>query len=133
MDSSQELEERERKLRLRNKVLDEIINSEKSYIEQLDMLINVRHVTHSSRSSFDCLLLLQVFVCPVREKNLISKHSFSSIFGDIEPIYSLNLALHDELHRESVGTAFFKIAPYLKLYSTYAHDYELAINALQVT
>lgn len=46
MDSSPGMEEnlkqeKERKLRLRNKVLDEIISSEESYIEQLDMLLNV--------------------------------------------------------------------------------------------
>lgn len=36
------VEEKERKLRLRKKVLDEIICSEESYISQLDMLLNVR-------------------------------------------------------------------------------------------
>jgi hypothetical protein len=36
------------------------------------------------------------------------------------------------LKEENVGSAFLKIAPYLKLYATYAHDYELAITSLQV-
>lgn len=39
-------ENKERRLRLRKNVLDEIISSEESYIKQLDMLLNV------SRNSF---------------------------------------------------------------------------------
>lgn len=35
------IEEKERKLRLRNRVLNEIISSEESYISQLEMLLNV--------------------------------------------------------------------------------------------
>ena len=85
-------------------------------------------------SSINGIFNSKGFVRPIREKNLIPKQNFSSIFGDIEPLYSLNLALHDELRQsENVGSAFFKIAPYLKLYSTYAHDYELAITSLQVS
>ena len=34
--------EKERNLRLREKVFDEIISSEKAYIDQLDLLLNVR-------------------------------------------------------------------------------------------
>jgi hypothetical protein len=73
------------------------------------------------------------FVRPVRDKDIIPKHSFSAIFGDIEPLYSLNVVLNEELRKsENVGSAFCKIAPYLKLYSTYAYDYELAFTSLQV-
>ena len=36
------IEEKERKLRLRKRVLNEIISSEESYITQLEMLLNVR-------------------------------------------------------------------------------------------
>lgn len=44
----------------------------------------------------------------------------------------MNGTLYSELARlEEPGTAFFRIAPYLKLYSAYAHDYELAAGALQ--
>nr|CAH0106554.1 unnamed protein product [Daphnia galeata] len=111
------IEEKERKLRLRNRVLNEIISSEESYITQLEMLLNG-------------------FVRPVRDKDIIPKHSFSAIFGDIEPLYSLNVVLNEELRKSEnvghdVGSAFCKIAPYLKLYSTYAHDYEIAITSLQ--
>ena len=61
------------------------------------------------------------------------KNSFSKIFGDIEPLFTLNLTFQEELLKEeNVGTAFLKIAPYLKIYATYAHDYELAITSLQV-
>ena len=70
---------------------------------------------------------------PIKEKEQLAKKSYSAIFGDIEPICALNRALYSELiTQENVGSAFFRIAPYLKLYSTYAHDYELAINVLQV-
>lgn len=65
--------------------------------------------------------------------NLLSRNSYSSIFGDIEQLYALNITLKEELVKESnIGSAFLKIAPYLKLYSAYAHDYELALNLLQV-
>ena len=43
MADEENLEEKERKLRLRNKILDEIISSEESYITQLDMLLNVSY------------------------------------------------------------------------------------------
>lgn len=36
-------DEVQRKLRFRRKVLDEIISSEKAYIEQLNLLLNVMH------------------------------------------------------------------------------------------
>jgi len=69
----------------------------------------------------------------VREKNLLPKNSFSAIFGDIETLHSLNVTLYSELIKgDDVGHPFLKIAPYLKLYSTYANDYEVAVNSLQV-
>lgn len=70
---------------------------------------------------------------PIKEKNLLSKNSFSSIFGDIETLRSLNAELYEQLKsRDDVGSSFLKIAPYLKLYSAYAQDYEVAVNSLQV-
>ncbi len=56
MASEENLEEKERKLRLKNKVLDEIINSEESYITQLDMLLNVSftYFCHSNLTSTCC-------------------------------------------------------------------------------
>jgi len=36
-------DEVQRKLRFRSKILDEIISSEKAYIEQLNLLLNVIH------------------------------------------------------------------------------------------
>ena len=68
--------------------------------------------------------------------NLLPKSKFSSVFGDIEPLYNLNRTLYEEIlsqdNQGNVGNAFLKIAPYLKLYSTYAHDYEIALKLLQV-
>ena len=70
---------------------------------------------------------------PIKEKKLLTKNCFSAIFGDIETLRSLNQTLFDELKTgDNVGSCFLKIAPYLKLYSTYANDYELAVNSLQV-
>ena len=70
---------------------------------------------------------------PVQDKGILSRKEFSSIFGDIEPILTLNRTLYSELVcQKCVGSAFCKIAPYLKLYSAYAHDYEIALQVVQV-
>lgn len=79
---------------------------------------------------------MQGFVRPIKEMNLLPKSKFSSIFGDIEPLYNLNRTFYEEMlsqeNKGNIGNAFLKIAPYLKLYSTYAHDYEIALKLLQV-
>lgn len=45
-EENENRKEKERRLRLRRKVLNEIISSEESYIEQLDMLLNVTEKTY---------------------------------------------------------------------------------------
>lgn len=49
--------DKEKRLRFKNKVLDEILSSEESYISQLDLLLNVKSHQLSHFSFFKIYLL----------------------------------------------------------------------------
>lgn len=99
---------------LRLRAMEEILTSEKSYLSQLEVLMNF-------------------FVIPLKEKVIISEQTHTSLFGQIEMIYNLNGELLKELEEdlENVANAFLKLAPFFKLYSVYAFDYKNAILILQ--
>lgn len=97
----------------KNLILQEILDSEVTYLKQLE-------------------ILSIYFMKPIKET--IDKEDFNTIFGNIETIYEVNGALLDELKKDltNVAKAFLKLAPFFKLYSVYAYDYNKAIKRLQV-
>uniref|UniRef100_A0A0K8VG15 Uncharacterized protein n=1 Tax=Bactrocera latifrons TaxID=174628 RepID=A0A0K8VG15_BACLA len=107
-------DEREKIKTLRCKAVDEIISSERNYLRQLEVLLNY-------------------FIKPMKLHTLIDDRNHSFLFGQIEMIYNLNGELLRELeeNKDKVANAFLKMAPFLKLYSVYAFDFQNALLLLQ--
>ncbi len=74
-----------------------------------------------------------MFEGPLREQNLIPDHVIVTIFSNIRQIININQELYEYLHTMGVGAAFLRIAPFLKLYSTYANNHERALATLIVS
>lgn len=55
-----------------------------------------------------------------------------SLFSNIEAILSVNKELFSCMRQQSLGEAFAYLAPFLKLYSTYANNFQTATHILQV-
>ncbi|XP_044758126.1 putative protein tag-52 isoform X2 [Coccinella septempunctata] len=101
-------------IRKRENAVFEIIVSEKSYVQQLSTIINF-------------------FMKPAKEKQLLSVGDYEILFGNIHTIYSVNEALLRELHKGSmhIAKAFLQIAPYFKMYSSYAIGFKKTLDFLQ--
>lgn len=71
---------------------------------------------------------------PIKERKIMNHASYTALFGNIETIYNVNGELFRELKRDpdNVARAFYKLAPFFKLYSVYAYDYKQALMLLQV-
>ncbi|XP_060519469.1 rho guanine nucleotide exchange factor 39 [Cylas formicarius] len=106
-------EEETRNLK-RERALLEIVNSEIKYIHQLELIINY-------------------FMKPALERKLLRSDDFEILFGSIKTIYKINKELLEELDKgfDNVPTAFSRIAPFLKLYSMYAHGFKDKLRILQ--
>uniref|UniRef100_A0A6P7GAZ5 Rho guanine nucleotide exchange factor 39 n=1 Tax=Diabrotica virgifera virgifera TaxID=50390 RepID=A0A6P7GAZ5_DIAVI len=106
--------EEENRLYKREKALLEIIESETKYVHQLEMIINF-------------------FLNPSVDKKLLKGEDFESLFGNILPIYNVNKELLEELEKSSsnVAKAFYKVAPFFKLYSVYACEFKNILKILQ--
>lgn len=100
---------------LRKRAIEEILTSEKRYIDQLEVLQN-----H--------------FIKPLKKHGMLDVKSHTALFGQIDMIYSLNKELLHELERDldNVAQAFLKLAPFFKLYSVYAFDFKNSLLRLQV-
>lgn len=105
----------EGRARKRENAIFEIIVSEKSYVHQLSLIIDF-------------------FMKPAKEKKLLSFEDYEILFGNIQTIYSVNEALLKELYKGSVNVAkaFLQIAPYFKMYSSYALGFKKTLDFLQV-
>ena len=55
------------------------------------------------------------------------------IFSNIQQIIRINQELMEHLKNLSIGEAFLKLGPFLKLYSTYAKGHERALALLMVS
>ena len=92
---------------LRTKAIEEIINSEKSYLKQLE-------------------IVEEFFMKPLQEGEILASQIYANIFGDILGIRQVNkeLLLAMETSTDKIGKVFLDLAPYLKFYSTYANDFK---------
>ena len=61
------------------------------------------------------------------------KAHFREMFTEIPTIYNINKELLRELRVSNVYTAFTKMSPFLKTYSTYARNYPSIIKAYDVS
>lgn len=107
-----EAEMKDKQARLRSKTIEELITTEKSFLHQLQ-------------------LVEKFFMQPLEERRLLSAKQFNIIFGKLEGIRVVNEELLSQLetNSKSVGKAFLELAPYLKMYYSYASSFEEA-NAL---
>lgn len=99
----------------RIKAISEILTSEMSYLKHLE-------------------ILMEHFMTPLKENNFLPVVDYTTIFGNIETIYSINEELLNHLKKDlnQYASAFLKLAPFLKLYSVYAYDYKKSISLLEV-
>ncbi|KAH9519224.1 putative protein tag-52 [Bulinus truncatus] len=106
---AQEIARRERR---RRKVTKELFETEKTYLHHLD-LIN------------------KFFDFPLRFACLVPDKVHATFFSNVEQIRQVNLTLLETMEESTVGQAFKQLAPFLKLYSTYANNHQTALNTLQ--
>ena len=78
------------------------------------------------------LSYLQLFLKPIRVGCLLPQDVITAIFSNIEAILSVNQELFSCMRQHSLGAAFTYLGPFLKLYSTYANNFQTANSALQV-
>ena len=99
---------------LRNRAIQEIINSEKSYLHQLE-------------------IVEEYFMKPLQESGILPTQIYANIFGDILGIRQVNKELLTamEVSTDQIGKVFLDLAPYLKFYSTYANDFKKATELVE--
>eukprot|EP01125_Pyxidicula_operculata_P004908 TRINITY_DN1817_c0_g1_i2.p1 TRINITY_DN1817_c0_g1~~TRINITY_DN1817_c0_g1_i2.p1 ORF type:complete len:764 (+),score=191.86 TRINITY_DN1817_c0_g1_i2:34-2325(+) len=111
--------------RVRLRIIQEILDTERTYIKNLEVLMNVFYepLKKSVESSSPLLNVTQL----------------NTIFGDIKLIIPLNQQLFEELQEcvskgpdnaTKIGEIFVKMSPALKLYTQYVNNYENAIQTL---
>ena len=96
--------------KLRKKAVEEVISSEKTYLNHLETAA-------------------EFFMKPVRERGMLPNSDYATIFGDLPSIIQVNKELLQALENSSdrIGKVFLELAPYLKFYSTYANDFQSAV------
>ncbi|EDO32496.1 predicted protein, partial [Nematostella vectensis] len=71
------------------------------------------------------------FVNPLRQACIVPLNVLNTIFSNIEGIEAINKELLSHMETLGVGDAFLAMAPFIKLYSTYANNFEAASRLLQ--
>lgn len=77
--------------------------------------------------------MFQLFLLPIKVGCLLPRKAIEDIFGNIEAIHSVNVQLLDLMETEDVATALYKLAPFMKLYSLYANNFELSNKTIEVS
>ncbi|CAL1543406.1 unnamed protein product [Lymnaea stagnalis] len=107
-------QETARRERRRRKVVKELFDTERTYLRHLE-LVN------------------KFFDFPLRFACLVPDDVHARLFSNLEQIREVNVTLLETLEQTTVGQAFSQLAPFLKLYSTYANNHQYALNTLQVS
>eukprot|EP00118_Oscarella_pearsei_P013496 m.108730 g.108730 ORF g.108730 m.108730 type:complete len:466 (+) comp37321_c0_seq30:357-1754(+) len=93
------------------KIVQEIHDTEATYIGHLQLII-------------------QLFLNPTREACLLPDHARAAIFSNVEAILAVNSELLACMQLQSPGDAFLRLAPFLRLYSLYANNFQRANQML---
>ncbi|XP_078036118.1 FYVE, RhoGEF and PH domain-containing protein 4 isoform X2 [Augochlora pura] len=106
------LEEKEKNLRCQ--AIQEILTTELTYLRQLE-------------------ILMEFFVQPMIKKELLDHILLSTLSENIKTLYNVSGELVKELKQDpqNIAGAFHKLAPFFKLYSVYAYDFEQILSLLQ--
>lgn len=80
------------------------------------------------------IFFFQYFIQPMFEKKLLNHNLLSTLSENIKTLYNVSGELIQELKEDpqNIADAFHKLAPFFKLYSIYAYDYEQILLLLQV-
>jgi len=105
------------KERKRQEIIFEMINTEDQYVKDVQILINS-------------------FLVPIRQRNLLKQNEIESLFANVESILPVNQAMLDDfLARqkenpviEKIGDILVKHAPNLELYTKYCSNQTLATD-----
>ncbi|OAD56686.1 Rac guanine nucleotide exchange factor JJ, partial [Eufriesea mexicana] len=111
-DNQKQFEEKERRLRLQ--AIQEIFTTEVTYLRHLETL-------------------MEYFVQPMFERKLLNHNLLLTLSENIKTLYNVSGELIKELKEDpqNITSAFHKVAPFFKLYSVYAYDYEQILSLLQ--
>nr|XP_031837187.1 rac guanine nucleotide exchange factor JJ-like isoform X2 [Nomia melanderi] len=106
------LEEKEKNLR--SQAIQEILTTEVTYLRQLE-------------------ILMEFFIQPMFERKLLDHVLLSTLSENIKTLYNVSGELVKELKQDpqNIAGAFHKLAPFFKLYSVYAYDFEQILSLLQ--
>eukprot|EP00727_Mastigamoeba_balamuthi_P013980 m51a1_g9204 putative domain containing protein (531) ;mRNA; f:850-3162 len=101
----------------RAKVIAEISSTEKTYVDKLNVII-------------------QVFLEPLRKATVASAADVKTVFGDIEVIRNYNALMLESLQEardaKAIADLFSnQLAHYLKTYSSYINNYETSLQKVQ--
>ncbi|XP_063852672.1 uncharacterized protein LOC135095646 [Scylla paramamosain] len=105
---------------MRQKVVEEILATEATYLRQLEILD-------------------KFFVQPSREKGILPPTVHHTVFGGLVALQEVSRELYQALlpgkdakeeEEKDVGQIFLQLAPFLKAYSTYVKNYQGALDML---
>ncbi|XP_022202738.2 rac guanine nucleotide exchange factor JJ isoform X1 [Nilaparvata lugens] len=110
----EKIEKEEKRLNMQMKTMNELVESERKYLCQLETL-------------------LRFFRTPLEDT--IKNTAASKVFENIETIRNLNKVLlqriSTDLTPNKIAEAFIELAPFFKLYTNYTNDYKRTILAIQ--
>ncbi|EGC28970.1 hypothetical protein DICPUDRAFT_159515 [Dictyostelium purpureum] len=112
------LEEKNKRFRI--KIVKEIIVTEKDYVR-------------------DLYIVIDVFLNQIKEKGLLSPKDIQTLFSNIEILISVNSNVLKELEKHqdptyenvNIGKAFLDMSHYLKMYTAYCSHQEAALKLLE--
>lgn len=96
----------------RQKIVNEIYTSEQTYISQLSVIVDL-------------------FLKPIQARSLLPADAVAVVFGNIEHILTLNRELLSYVQQKGPVDAFINMGPFLKVYATYADNYNNALEMVQ--
>lgn len=109
------------KIRERLHLIEELVNSERSYVEYLSLMVELYYEPLKSR-----------------KKNQLSKAELDGIFGNLLQILNLNKVILEDLESVAkpgqstkLSLVFGKLVPFLKMYEVYVKNYDSAFLCLQ--
>ncbi|CAL1686475.1 unnamed protein product [Lasius platythorax] len=113
-DSEKCEEERERTLR--SQAIQEILTTEVTYLQQLE-------------------ILAEFFIQPILERKLLNHPLLVTLLENIKTLYNVSgeLVAGIKYNPDNITEVFHKLAPFFKLYSIYAYDYTQVLNLLQAS
>ncbi|XP_070199938.1 rho guanine nucleotide exchange factor 39-like [Littorina saxatilis] len=101
-----------RRERRRRKIVKELFETEKAYLNHLD-------------------LIQKFFYFPLRFNCILPDDVHAQLFSNVEQIRDVNRTLLELMEQSTVGQAFKHLGPFLKLYAMYANNHEQALTILQ--